>query len=97
MTDYKNVICSLVSYRRNIKDMPFVKTLTDTEQAVGVVRSMSEIFGDDFEFKALKNISTEDCLILLEKGEIIERGSHEELIAKKGKYYQLYTGAFELE
>jgi ABC-type multidrug transport system, ATPase and permease components len=33
----------------------------------------------------------------LEKGEIIERGNHEELLAQKGRYYQLYTGQFELE
>lgn len=35
--------------------------------------------------------------MVLEQGVIIERGNHEELIEKKGKYYQLYTGAFELD
>jgi len=34
---------------------------------------------------------------VLEQGRIIERGSHDDLLAEKGKYYQLYTGAFELE
>lgn len=35
--------------------------------------------------------------MVLEHGEIIERGNHEQLIEQRGKYYQLYTGAFELE
>ena len=35
--------------------------------------------------------------VVLEKGQIIERGSHDELIEQKGRYYQLYTGQFELE
>ena len=56
MTDCKNVIFCSVSYRRNIKDMLFVNKLSDTEQAISVCRSLSEIFGDEFEFKSLKNI-----------------------------------------
>lgn len=35
--------------------------------------------------------------MVLDHGEIIERGSHDELIAQKGRYYQLYTGQFELD
>ena len=45
----------------------------------------------------LSTIRNSDVIMVLEKGEIIERGSHEDLIEKKGKYYQLYTGAFELQ
>ena len=45
----------------------------------------------------LSTIMNSDCIMVLDQGRIIERGSHEELIAEKGTYYQLYTGAFELE
>ena len=40
----------------------------------------------------LSTVRNSDCIIVLEQGRIIERGSHDELISKKGKYYQLYTG-----
>ncbi len=45
----------------------------------------------------LSTVRNSDIIMVLDQGNIIERGSHQELIAKKGKYYQLYTGAFELE
>lgn len=44
----------------------------------------------------LSTVRNSDCIFLIEGGEIIERGSHDELIAQKGRYYKLYTGAFEL-
>ena len=45
----------------------------------------------------LSTVRNAKAIMVLEKGEIIERGSHEELLEQKGRYYQLYTGQFELE
>ena len=45
----------------------------------------------------LSTVMNSDCIMVLDHGHIIERGTHEDLIAQKGTYYQLYTGAFELE
>ena len=45
----------------------------------------------------LSTVQNADVILVLDHGRIIERGSHQELIAAKGQYYQLYTGAFELE
>ena len=45
----------------------------------------------------LSTVKNSDVIMVLEAGRIIERGSHEKLLEKKGQYYQLYTGAFELE
>ena len=45
----------------------------------------------------LSTMRNSDCIMVLDHGQIIERGTHDSLIAEKGVYYQLYTGAFELE
>ena len=45
----------------------------------------------------LSTIMNSDCIMVLDHGRIIERGTHDDLIAQKGTYYQLYTGVFELE
>ena len=44
----------------------------------------------------LSTVRNSDAIMVLERGEIIERGNHDELLAQKGVYYQLYTGLFEL-
>ena len=45
----------------------------------------------------LSTVRNADCIVVIEHGEIMEKGSHTELLEEKGRYYQLYTGQFELD
>ena len=72
----------------------------DTRTEAIVQRGMDALMQGRTVFVIAHRLSTvknSDVIMVLDHGKIIERGSHEELIAKKGNYYQLYTGAFELQ
>lgn len=72
----------------------------DTRTEKLIEKGMDALMKDRTVFVIAHRLSTvrnSNAILVLEKGEIIERGSHEELLLEKGKYYQLHTGQFELE
>ncbi len=72
----------------------------DTRTEALVQRGMDALMKGRTTFVIAHRLSTvmnSDCIMVLDHGRIIERGTHQDLIARQGTYYQLYTGAFELE
>ena len=72
----------------------------DTRTEAIVQKGMDKLMEGRTVFVIAHRLSTvkdSDVIMVLENGEIIERGTHDDLINQKGTYYQLYTGAFELE
>ena len=72
----------------------------DTRTEALVQKGMDSLMQGRTTFVIAHRLSTvmnSDCIMVLDHGRIIERGTHADLIAQKGTYYQLYTGAFELE
>ena len=72
----------------------------DTRTEMHIDHGMERLMKNRTTFVIAHRLSTvrnADCIMVLEQGEIIERGTHEQLLAEKGRYYQLYTGAAELD
>ena len=72
----------------------------DNESESIVQESLEKLSQDRTTFVIAHRLSTiknSDCIMVLEQGHIIERGNHQSLIKEKGKYYQLYTGAIEMD
>ena len=72
----------------------------DTHTEAVVQKGMDALMAGRTVFVIAHRLSTvrnADCIMVLDHGKIIERGTHDDLIAQKGTYYRLYTGAFELE
>ena len=91
--------------RAILKDAPIVvldeaTAFTDPENEERIQQSIARLTRGKTLLVIAHRLSTvknADVIMVLDHGRIIERGSHDQLIAARGQYYQLYTGAFELE
>ena len=91
----------LISFARALLSDPRIVILDeatssiDTRTEALVQKGMDELMKGRTTFVIAHRLSTvknSDCIMVLEKGRIIERGSHDQLIEQEGRYYQLYTG-----
>ncbi len=91
--------------RAAVKDPPVMvmdeaTSSIDTRTELHIQRGMDALMSGRTVFVIAHRLSTvrdSDCIVVIEHGQIMEKGSHEELLALKGRYYQLYTGQFELD
>ena len=99
------LVCILVSAVASVADPPVMildeaTSSIDTRTEAIVQRGMDSLMTGRTVFVIAHRLSTvrnSDAIMVLDHGRIVERGDHEDLIRQHGLYYQLYTGAFELE
>ena len=91
--------------RAAVKDPPVMvldeaTSSIDTRTEQYIQRGMDALMDGRTVFVIAHRLSTvrnSDCIVVIEHGEIMEKGSHAQLMEEKGRYYQLYTGQFELD
>lgn len=94
------ITISMASGRRIVMILDEATSSIDTRTEKIVQDGMDKLMEGRTVFVIAHRLSTvrnSKAIIVLEHGTIIERGTHEQLLEEKGEYYQLYTGAFELE